>query len=148
MHSAEHSKIETQNFSDRPGYILLVSVLIVGAVMSATAFTLMLLGLGAELSGAAIADSAQAYENAQSCAEHALLSLRSDLAYDGGDTVDMPNGDCVIEAVGGGGNFDRTICVEGTMARSVRRMEIVVHRVLPETAIRSWEEVSSFTLCP
>lgn len=141
-------RIANCNSRGRSGYIFLVSVLIIGAVLSATSFTLMLLGLGAELSGKAIQDSVQAYENASSCAERALLALRSDLAYDGHQTIAMPSGSCTIGWMGGSGNFDRVICVEGTEGTSVRRMEITIDHVLPATTIRSWVEVDGFTHCP
>jgi hypothetical protein len=131
----------------RPGYIFLISVLVIGAVASATSVSLILLGLASEQSGLTVVQSAQAIELAQACAERALLFLRSDLSYGGGETLVIPGGTCVIHHVGGSGNADRTLCLEGVSGLSTRRIEISVSAVYPSMLIGSWQEVDSFALC-
>ena len=132
----------------KPGFVFLISVLIIGAIVTAMSTSLILLGIAAEQNGMTVVQSAQAYEYAQTCAERALLSLRSDLTYDGGETVTFSNGTCTVMHAGGSGNTDRTLCLEGTSGRTTRRLEIAIRKVYPQATVTSWREVSSFTLCP
>ena len=132
----------------RPGFTFLIAALIIGVIVSGMTISLILLGLGAQQSGLTILQSAQAYENAQTCAERALRSLRRDLSYDGGETFTLTNGTCSIAHTGGSGNGDRALCVAGESGRTTRRMEIGIKRVYPDVRITSWKEVDAFTLCP
>jgi hypothetical protein len=137
-----------KTFAARPGYVFLISVLVIGAISATTAISLVLLGLASELTGFSVAQSAQAYELAQTCAERSLLSLRKDPAYAGSETFTLTGGTCTVQSIGGTGNANRTVCVEGHSADIVRRLEIGVARLYPSVRIASWEEVPSFSLCP
>ncbi len=132
----------------RPGFVFLIAALIIGVIVSGMTISLILLGLGAQQSGLTVFQSAQAYENAQTCAERALRSLRLDLSYDGGEAFTLTNGSCSVARTGGSGNWDRTLCVEGISGRTTRRMEIGIKRMYPDVRIISWKEVDSFSLCP
>lgn len=132
----------------RDGYIFLVSILVIGAVASATAISLLLLGWASEQNGYLVTQSSQAYEYAHTCAERALRSLRADLGYAGSGRVLFSNGSCFVEPTAGTGNEDRAICVEAISGNSTHRMEIGIARVFPSVQIRRWEEVNSFTACP
>ncbi len=130
------------------GYIFLLTVLVVGAIASATAVSLLLLGWAAEQNGILIVQSGQAYEYAHTCAERALRSLRSDVGYIGSGSITFSRGTCAIHAIGGEGNENRNICVEGFSGSSTHRMQLDVAQLLPSVIIRQWEEVDSFTDCP
>lgn len=136
----------------RDGYIFLISVLFIGIIATMTTFSLLLLGGAAEHSGKNIVDSAQAFEYAQLCVERSLRSLRSDLSHGGSGTVTFvypdPAGSCTILPIGGSGTRNRRICAEGESNGSIRRIELDVTDLLPRVRIRSWKEVSTFTLCP
>ncbi len=86
--------------TSRPGYIFLVTVLVIGAIASATATSLLLLGWAAEQNGLLLMQSAQAYEHANTCAERALRELRRDLAYTGNVTHTFEYGSCEIRVIG------------------------------------------------
>ena len=131
----------------RHGYIFLLSVLVVGVIASAVVVSLVLLGLAARRSGFTYQQSAQALALAHTCAERGLGTLREDNAYGGGVAVSFPEGSCEILLVGGSGNENRTLCAEGIAGTTVRRLEIVIDRILPETKIFSWQEVDLFTFC-
>ncbi len=132
----------------RRGYIFLVSVLVIGAISISTAVTLVLLGLAATQSGFSISQSAQAYENARSCVEMALRSLRSDVSYGGNGTVALSSGiTCTLRSIGGSGNDNRTICAEGTTLGLTRRVQVRVAHLYPTVQISDWEEVADFTFC-
>ena len=134
--------------SRRPGAIFLITVLIIGTIVSTTALSLMLLGLASQQSGFAIAQSQQAFEYGQLCAERALRSLRQDLTYIGSGTTAFSLGSCVTHLIGGTGNVNRTVCIEGRSGTNIRRFEIVIDQLLPTTKIHSWNEVPDITLCP
>lgn len=134
--------------ASRPGYIFLITVLVIGAIATTTAVTLVLLGLASEQTGLTLHQSAQAYEHAQTCAERTIRSLRSDLTYTGSETFVLTNGTCAVEDIAGTGNDNRIICVEGRSGRTVRRFEIVLREVYPSVKVASWTEVSAFSLCP
>ncbi len=132
----------------RAGYILLISILIIGVIASAVVSSLLLLGLSSNRSSQSIMQSAQAFAIAQGCAELALLKLHDSLAYLG-DQNNLPVGPgfCDILPIRGVGNTDRLVCVEARVGEVFRRIEIIVHKVLPSVTIRSWNEVSTFTNC-
>jgi len=131
----------------RPGYIFLVTVLVIGVVASATASSLMLLGWAAEQNGLLLVQTNQAYEYAQTCMERTLYELRTDLSHAGDKTITFTYGSCQIELVGGDGNENRTICITGYSGDSVRRLEMSIARIYPSVRIRSWQEVAEFSLC-
>ena len=132
----------------RPGYIFLLSVLVIGAIAIGTSASLVLLGISAEQSGLAVQSAAQAWNNGQTCVEKALLSLRGDSGYAGDESFTLTNGSCALQGIAGAGNTNRTICAEGSSGRSVRKLQVTVSQILPTTRIATWKEVTAFTLCP
>lgn len=129
------------------GYIFLVTVLVIGVIASATAASLMLLGWAAEQNGLLLVQSGQALEYAQTCIERSIRELRSDLGYVGDTSVTFEHGLCEVERIGGTGNENRYLCVVGYSGDSVHRIQIHIRSLFPTPTIRSWEEVSTFTLC-
>lgn len=136
-----------QSFRGHGGYIFLLSVLFVGAIAATAAATIVLLGIGAGKSGDALSKSEQALQNAQTCVERALLSLRSDANYAGNETLTITRGTCTLMSIGGSGNQNRIICARGAYRSTTRRVEVRVATLLPRGTIDSWQEVSSFILC-
>lgn len=132
----------------RNGYVFLVSVLMISAIVISITISLLLLGLSAEMTGSAVEQSAQAMEIAQSCAERAILSLQQDINYAGNETLAIHEGTCVIHTIGGSGNASRTICIEGMLGRHRHVVEIAIQLVKPSTTIQSFREVQAITLCP
>lgn len=131
----------------RPGYVFLVSVLVIGVIATATATSLMLLAWAAEQNGFLVMRSAQAYEYANICAERGLKELRRDLNFGGSVTYTFDQGSCAINSIGGEGMEERFLCVSGYSGDITRRLQISIDRLFPSVVIRSWKEVSDFTLC-
>lgn len=131
----------------RRGYILLLSILVIGAIGSVILSSLMLLGINASQVGMSIQQSGQALNYAQGCADYALLQLRNSLNFTGNEMLTYTNGTCEILTVGGVDNGNRILCTEGQAGDSIRRLEIIVSQVLPQTKISSWQETAAFTLC-
>jgi type II secretory pathway pseudopilin PulG len=133
--------------STKTGYILLITILIIGAMAAAILSSLLMLGISANQVSLAVSQANQALANAQGCAEYGLLKLRQSPSYAGSEFVTIGTNQCEILSIGGIGNNNRVLCTEGNVGDSVRRLEIVVKQVLPTTLIYSWQEVSVFSLC-
>ena len=131
----------------RNGYVFLVSVLAVGVIVCAAVLSLLLLGWAAGQNSLALIQSSQAFENAQTCAEQAILNLRGDFSYAGSGSAVLTQGSCKVYTIKGDGNLARTICVEGTVGTTKRRLEITINHILPSTVISDWKEVNAITLC-
>ncbi|MDD5623443.1 MAG: hypothetical protein PHI23_01895 [Candidatus Peribacteraceae bacterium] len=124
-----------------------MSVLAIGAIAMASIGTLLVVSLGVQRSGYTIQQSSQALVYAQSCAERALLTLREDSAYAGMEDITFSGGSCSILRVGGSGNENRSLCTEGAVGNTTRRLEIILKRLLPSTQVYSWQEVDVFSAC-
>ena len=147
--------------SNRNGFVMLLTVLVVGTMASAAAISILLLGIGIERNAFSIQQSTQAYYNAWTCAENAISALRKDLSYTGNHERSFVYGyannqggtsygttTCKIYPIGGSDNTDRTICTEGTFGNfTIRRLEVKLSRVLPSTLVDSWKEVETITEC-
>lgn len=133
--------------SSRSGFVLLITVLIVGAIGTAILSSLLLLGISANKVSLSVQESAQALAAAQACAEYALLQLRDSPNYAGNQTIILDGHACEIRTINGTGNTNRSLCVEGRAGDSYRRLEIVVDTILPVTKVFSWQEVPLFLLC-
>lgn len=131
----------------RKGFILLITILIIGAIASAILSSLLLLGISANQVSLSVQQSEKALATAQACAEYALLRLRQSPSYDGNEFLTLGDDQCEILTIGGIGNNNRAVCAEGTSGEAIRRLEIAVSQVLPQTTLYSWQEVAIFSLC-
>lgn len=131
----------------RKGFILLITILIIGAIASAILSSLLLLGISANQVSLSVQQSEKALATAQACAEYALLKLRQSPSYGGNEFLTIGDDQCEILTVGGIGNNNRAVCTEGTSGEAIRRLEIAVSQVLPQTMLYSWQEVAIFSLC-
>lgn len=133
----------------RHGYILLLSILVIGVVATAIVSSLLLLGTSSNRGSYSVQQSAQSLAFSYGCAEYALLRLYSSANYTGDEQIRFPEGTCDILPIGGtaGSNTNRFICTEATSGDSVRRMEIIISSLLPKIDVYSWQEVLSFSVC-
>lgn len=134
-------------FQQRPGYIFLISVLFVSAIVVSTIGSFTLISIGSLQNGLTFQASAQAMENANTCAEIGLMNLFLDSGYTGNESIVIAGGDCEILQPGGYGNSNRTLCVEGISGNHTRRMEVVISSLLPSITVFSWQEVATITAC-
>jgi hypothetical protein len=132
----------------REGYVLLLSILFIGAIASAILTSVLMLGTNSGLVHFSVQQSARAVAAAEACAELGLESLRSNPSYGGDEIRTLETGvTCEILAIGGTGNTNRLICTEGKVGDATRRLEIVISALYPQIRIASWQEVSTFSLC-
>jgi len=150
-----------REFPTRDGYILLLTVLVVGTVASASAAAIILLGLGIERTSFSMQLSSQAMNSAWTCMENAIATLKEDLEYEGNHDRSFVYGyddgeggiayglaTCRIYPIDGADNEDRTICTEGTFGNfTTRRFEARLARVLPSVVVDFLEEVDTISRC-
>lgn len=131
----------------RPGYVFLVSVLAVGAVVTLIVAVLLLLSSTIARSTISLEQSSRAIALADACIERTLSQLYADPGYTGDLTVNYTDGSCTVQTISGYGTYDRTVCVQGTSGSVTRQFEIAIASLYPSILIRSWVEVASLTAC-
>lgn len=130
------------------GFVFLIGVLSVGVVATMFALSLLLRGWALEQNGALVGRANQAFEYASGCVERSIRDLRLDPAFNGSGVTIFPGGSCTVRTIGGAGNWNRDVCVEGRSGGIVKKMQVSVAQLYPSVRIASWEEVATFTLCP
>ena len=126
---------------DRKGYITLLSVLIISAVATAIAVSLILLGLGSSRSSFSIFQSNQAKAVANACAETALQTIRDNTAFTGGGNLTIDQGSCSYNVSNTGGD-SRLIDVIAQVGTVFRKVKITIDTINPQINISSWQEVA------
>ncbi len=129
---------------NQPGYIALLSTLIMGAVGLAIALSLLWLGVGSAKAAQTNNSADQAKAMADYCVEMALLNVHTNLNYYGGDTITNLGDSCVIVTVSGKGNRSRVIEATGTSGAITRKVKVQIDRVRPQIKLISWQEVADF----
>lgn len=125
------------------GYVTLLSVLIVGALGTAVATTLIILGLGSSRTSFTLAESSQARAFSNACAEEALESIREVPGFSGSGGLTFSQGTCSFTVVSTGGE-NREIKASSTVGRVVRKVKIILDRITPKINVTSWQEVADF----
>ena len=133
--------------SAKPGYIMLVTVLIVGAVATAVVASLLFIATNSARTALTLERSALAETYGMTCMETALSALFANGSYAGNVTQTYSRGSCEILAIGGSGNENRTVCVEAISSDVTRKWEASVSRILPSIRFSIFREIPEFTLC-
>lgn len=126
------------------GYIALISVLIISAIVVLIATSASLVSIGE--SDMALQQN-QAWESfylSDFCAEYALMKLESVLNYSGNETVTIGGNSCVIRPISGSGNFNRTVETQSTFSNQTRKVKVQISQISPTMQITSWQGVSDF----
>jgi len=123
----------------RKGYILLLSVLIIGVVAVAITVSVLLLGLNSSRSAYSFNRSGEARALVNTCAEEALEQIRLNSNYSGSQTINLGSGNCTFTVTNLGGQ-NRQIIASSTVGRVIRRVSISLNKVNPKVNIASWQE--------
>lgn len=136
-------KAKSCKLSAAHGFVTLTSVLIVGAVGTAIAVSLLLLGLGSTRSSFALEQSKQARALADACAEEALQQIHDSTPFEGTGSLTLGQGNCTYTVTKGTGQ-NRTIISTGTVGTIVRKAKITIDKINPTIKITSWQELADF----
>ena len=127
--------IEKQN-----GLVALMAVLIILIIALVIGIGLSLRGIAGMKMSLQEVQSSESYYLASLCAEQALMKLKENRTYPGGEIVDAQDGQCLILPIEG----RWTIKVSATSSNQVKKMVILVEEINPRMIISSWEEVADF----
>ncbi len=140
---SQMSKVKSQS-SDIKGYVVLISVLIVGAVGLAVSVSVLLLSTGAVRTSLALDQSNRTKGYADACVEEALWQIKLDDTYTGtaGLTFDTDE-TCEYTIIDGGGE-NRMVQSTGTVKDVVHKSLVTITALDPEIVVSSWLEVADF----
>jgi len=127
------------------GYIALISILIISALMLTISIGLSLRSIGETKMALAEQLSSRALALADACAEHALEKLKEDLNYSGNETIIIDGSDtCDVLATEGSDNNNRIVKTQATISDYVRKIKADIAVVNPEMQFNYWNEVADF----
>jgi hypothetical protein len=127
----------------KPAYILLISVLILGAISLVIASALLLLGISGTKTVISLEQGAKARYLANACAEEALEQIRSSTTYVGVVNLTYSEGTCSYTVTNTGGST-REIRVISTAYSNTQRLLINLSSLSPQLTVSSWKEVADF----
>ncbi len=136
-------KEKCYNIKQPDGYLILMSVMIIGAVALAIVVSMLLSGLGTSRTSFTHQQSAQAKALATACINEALQQIRDNTAFTGSNNLSLGQGDCTYTVTNTGGE-NRTIQASSTVGLIVRKTQATVTQINPSITIASWQEVSAF----
>lgn len=125
------------------GYIILISILVIGAVGVAITLSLILLGIGTSRTSFAYEQSNQAQGLANACAEEAMQRIRDSTPFIGSGNLPLGQGTCNY-TVTTQGPQNRTIIASGTVGTIIRKVRIIINRINPTIQVVSWQEIADF----
>ncbi len=128
----------------RNGYIALISVLIISAIVVLIATSASLISIGESDMALQENQARESFYLADFCAEYALMKLESVLNYSGNKTVTLGQNSCNILSIEGSGNYNRVVKVQSTFSGQTRKVKVQISQISPTMQITSWQGVSDF----
>ena len=125
------------------GFILLLSVLVVGTVALGIALSAVLLSTDSHRTSLAVLQSNQARALADACAEQALEAIRTDDGFTGTGNLTLGEGSCSY-TVTDLGDENRNIESTATVDNITRRVEVGIDQIFTTINISAWTEVDDF----
>ena len=129
-----------KHFKKETGLVALTSVLIISGI-------LLVIGLSAGYfsSSQLILDfqrvqSQKSYYAANLCAEDALMKLKKNANYPGGEIITLEEGTCQIFPIEG----QWTLKVSANVSNQIKKLKIIIGQINPVMIINSWQEVADF----
>jgi hypothetical protein len=126
------------------GFIALISILIIGALILAVSIGVSLRSIDETTMSMDQQESNRALALADLCAEQALMKLESVLNYAGSESITVDGDTCDILLITGSGNLNRTIKTQSTVSGYTRKVKLEVLQISPTMQISSWETVPGF----
>jgi predicted chitinase len=126
------------------GYIALISILIISALVVLIATSASLLGISESKMGLQENQASEALYLSTACAEEALMKLKENINYSGNETLTFERGSCLILPIEGTGNTNRIVKTTATTSNQTRKIKIEINRINPDMEISLWQEVTNF----
>ena len=132
-------KAQSIYLSNKPGFVALMSVMIVSAIVLSISVSIVFLNINSGKSSLDINDMDQARNLASSCSEKALLEIASASGVTS-ETLNFPEGTCFYQIYNLGAE-DRRVESRANVKNIVRREELLIDQINPEINIVYWQEV-------
>jgi hypothetical protein len=129
-----------KNLFKKNGYVALITLIIIGAIVLTAVLSLTFISLSQRAGMIERDRTLKNYYLANACAHEALIRLQKDLSYSGNETIIIDNYSCRIEAILGSGNNSRTIITRSQIAEQQKKIKIDIAQLRPVTIINSWGE--------
>lgn len=120
------------------GYISLIAVTVIGAVVTVVAMGLVLLGLGHTRTSLSEIQSANALAAANSCAEEALNQIGLSSIYTGTGGLTLANATCTYTVIAASTSSIVATGVSGSVTRAV---DIDLSARSPSITFTSWQDL-------
>jgi len=129
-----------KNFFKKNGYVSLISVIIIGAIVLAAVLSLTFISLQQSAGMIERTRTLRNYYLANACANEALVKLQKDSNYTGNETITIDDYSCSIENISGSGNSGRIIIASSQIVNQQKKIEIIIDQLRPKTIIKFWGE--------
>lgn len=120
------------------GYILLISVVILGAIATSIAVALLFLGVGDSKNAISFQQSERAKAAVNGCAEEILEQIRENSSFAGSGNLAISGNSCDYTIINTGGET-RSITVSSTASSVTRRASITITALNPQI-VATWQE--------
>ena len=132
-------QISNFRFRDRKhGYVALLTVIILSAVATVIATSLLLLGLGHSRSALSENQTTQAKAAADGCTEEALRQIRLSSSYTASNVaINFTGSSCTYTVVAG---TTGSITATGTSGNNIRKVTIDLSARTPNIVFTKWQE--------
>lgn len=134
-------KIKFFKNENKPAYISLISVIIVGAVVLSIVLFMISSGLNATENSLIYSSSSKAEFLADACAEEALQQIRDNNNFTGTNLFSLGDGVCSYSVVNTGGS-NRTINASSTVFNNVKKVRVLINSLSPKITVLSWQEIA------
>lgn len=136
-------KKKCYNIKQSEGYLILMSVMIIGAISLAIVVSMLLSGLGTSQTSFANQQSVQAKALANACINEALQQIRDNTAFSGSNNLSLGQGTCTYTVINTGAE-NRTIQASSTVGVIIRKTQATITQINPTITIASWQELAAF----
>jgi hypothetical protein len=123
--------------SNNSGYIALITVIVLGVVVSVVATSLVLLGLGYTRTSLSEMQSASAKSAADACVEDALRQIRLSSGFTGTGNLTLSNASCSYTVTN---TITSSIVSTGVSGNSTRRVTVDISSRTPTIVFTKWQE--------
>jgi hypothetical protein len=128
-----------KNIKHQPGYVLLISILLIGAIGVAIVVSILSLSSGTAQSEIYLEQSAGARALADACLEEGLEKIREGTSFSGSGSLSLGLGTCGYNVQSTGGQ-NRTITASSTLVNATRRVQATISAINPRIILTSWQE--------
>lgn len=119
------------------GYVALLTVIVMGAVVTVIATSLVLLGLGHSRSSLSESQAASAKSAADACTENALVQIRLLSSFTGSGNLTLSGSTCTYIIAN---TVTSSIVAVGVSGNSTRRVTVDLSLRTPTIVFTKWQE--------